>query len=211
MRSLIAALLLLFLATAGLLQAENSVPMTWQEFATRLQPLAGTHTVQAEYRQTRRLNALDFTFEIRGHLYQEQGQRLLWAAITPLHSVCVFEPESFRQWDAETNQVTTLSGNDMPWLKMLFQYQSNWLNGDLAALSQDFTITVLDQHTLQLVPKRQEFTMFFNLLEIRFRTEYDAIENITFKEKNGDSMIMEFFNIRNNQPIPAQIWELPPK
>ncbi|NLF93331.1 MAG: outer membrane lipoprotein carrier protein LolA [Oligosphaeraceae bacterium] len=210
MRSLIAALLLL-LAAAGQLQADNSVPKSWQEFAARLQPLAGTRTVQAEYRQTRRLQALDFTFEIRGHLYQEQGRRLLWAVNTPLHSVCVFEPESFRQWDAETNQITTLSGNDMPWLKMLFQYQNNWLNGDLAALARDFTIAVLDQHTLQLVPIRQEFTMFFNSLEIRFRTEYDAIENITFREKNGDSMIMEFFNIKNNQPIPAQIWELPPK
>lgn len=99
----------------------------------------------------------------------------------------------------------------MPWLKLLFEYQNSWLSGDLASLTADFKIEVVDSQALRLVPRRQEFTMFFSVIEIRFRKEFDAIEKITFSEKNGDFMTMEFFNIKNNQTIPEQIWVLPPK
>lgn len=204
MRYLIAVLL--FLITAGFSLADDL-----QAFSAKLAPLAGTRTVQAEYRQIRLLKSMNFTFEIRGHLYQEQGRRLLWAVSTPLHSVCIFEANSIRLWDAETNKVTTLSGNDMPWLKLLFEYQNSWLSGNLASLTADFEIEVADAQTLRLVPKRQEFTMFFSAIEIRFRKEFDAIEKLTFSEKNGDSMTIEFSNIKNNQTIPEQTWVLPPK
>lgn len=210
MRCLIIALLLI-LATVCRSQTDDATSMDWKAFSVKLQPLAGIRTVQAEYRQTRLLKSMDFTFEIRGHMSQEQGRRLLWAASTPLHSVCIFEADSFRQWDAETNKVTTLSGKDMPWLKLLFQYQSSWLSGDLATLTADFKMEVLDSQTLQLIPRRQEFTMFFSVIEIQFRKEYDAVAKITFNEQNGDSMTMEFFNIKNNQSIPEQVWVLPPK
>ena len=99
----------------------------------------------------------------------------------------------------------------MPWLKLLFDYQNSWLSGNLASLNADFEIEVTDAQTLRLVPKRQEFTMFFSAIEIRFRKEFDAIEKLTFSEKNGDSMTIEFSNIKNNQTIPEQTWVLPPK
>ena len=204
MRYLIAVLL--FLITACPALADDL-----QAFSAKLAPLAGIRTVQAEYRQIRLLKSMNFTFEICGHLYQEQGRRLLWAVSTPLHSVSIFEANSIRLWDAETNKVTTLSGNDMPWLKLLFEYQNSWLSGNLASLTADFEIEVADAQTLRLVPKRQEFTMFFSAIEIRFRKEFDAIEKLTFSEKNGDSMTIEFSNIKNNQTIPEQTWVLPPK
>ncbi len=209
MHYLIVVVWLLLIAPPAL--ADKTAAPSLAEFAAKLQPLTQNRTVQAEYRQNRNLKSMNFTFEIRGYMYQEHGRRLAWATSTPLRSVCIFSVDSFKQWDAETNKVTSLSASEMPWLKMIFEYQVKWLSGDLEALTADFTITPLDSHTLRLAPKRQEFTLFFSELEIRFRPGYDALEQILFREKNGDSMTLEFFNIKNNAAIPEQIWALPPK
>ncbi|NLE55046.1 MAG: outer membrane lipoprotein carrier protein LolA [Lentisphaerae bacterium] len=211
----IIALLLLcplsLLRAADTAVAATAAPPTLAEFAAWLRPLAAVRSVQAEYRQTRLLRSLNFSLSIHGHMAQEQGRRLLWATTSPMRSTCIFSEDSFQQWDAETGKVTSLSAADMPWLKVLFNCQKQWLSGDLDALATDFSIEPLDDHTLRLTPRRQEFQLFFTQIEMRFRPSYDAIARLVFSEKNGDSMQMDFFNIRNNEPIPEQLWMLPPK
>jgi len=211
----IIALLLLcplsLLRAADTAVAATAAPPTLAEFAAWLRPLAAVRSVQAEYRQTRLLRSLNFSLSIHGHMAQEQGRRLLWATTSPMRSTCIFSEDSFRQWDAETGKVTSISAADMPWLKLLFSCQKQWLSGDLDALAADFSIEPLDDHTLRLTPRRQEFQLFFTQIEMRFRPSYDAIARLVFSEKNGDSMQMDFFNIRNNEPIPEQLWMLPPK
>ena len=211
----IIALLLLcplsLLRAADTAVAATAAPPTLAEFAAWLRPLAAVRSVQAEYRQTRLLRSLNFSLSIHGHMAQEQGRRLLWATTSPMRSTCIFSEDSFQQWDAETGKVTSLSAADMPWLKVLFNCQKQWLSGDLDALAADFSIEPLDDHTLRLTPRRQEFQLFFTQIEMRFRPSYDAIARLVFSEKNGDSMQMDFFNIRNNEPIPEQLWMLPPK
>lgn len=211
----IIALLLLcplsLLRAADTAVAATAAPPTLAEFAAWLRPLAAVRSVQAEYRQTRLLRSLNFSLSIHGHMAQEQGRRLLWATTSPMRSTCIFSEDSFQQWDAETGKVTSLSAADMQWLKVLFNCQKQWLSGDLDALATDFSIEPLDDHTLRLTPRRQEFQLFFTQIEMRFRPSYDAIARLVFSEKNGDSMQMDFFNIRNNEPIPEQLWMLPPK
>jgi len=211
----IIALLLLcplsLLRAADTAVAATAAPPTLAEFAAWLRPLAAVRSVQAEYRQTRLLRSLNFSLSIHGHMAQEQGRHLLWATTSPMRSTCIFSEDSFQQWDAETGKVTSLSAADMPWLKVLFNCQKQWLSGDLDALATDFSIEPLDDHTLRLTPRRQEFQLFFTQIEMRFRPSYDAIARLVFSEKNGDSMQMDFFNIRNNEPIPEQLWMLPPK
>jgi len=208
---------LLLLCPLSLLRAADTAVAapptlaTLAEFAAWLRPLAAVRSVQAEYRQTRLLRSLNFSLSIHGHMAQEQGRRLLWATTSPMRSTCIFSEDSFQQWDAETGKVTSLSAADMPWLKVLFNCQKQWLSGDLDALATDFSIEPLDDHTLRLTPRRQEFQLFFTQIEMRFRPSYDAIARLVFSEKNGDSMQMDFFNIRNNEPIPEQLWMLPPK
>lgn len=195
----------------SLVGAETPAAPTLPEFIEKLRPLAKNRTVQAEYRQTRHLQALNFTLEITGFMCQEQGQRLLWASLTPLHSRCIFSAESLRQWDAETGKVLSVSTSDMPWLNLIFTCQTQWLSGNLEALTENFSIVPLDSQTLKLTPKQAELRLFFSEVEIRFSRPYDAVERLVFKEKNGDSMQIDFYNVKTNAPIPEQLWILPPK
>lgn len=212
MRCLITTIILLLLMT-GMLPAQtaSTEPPDWNAFAAQLKPLTENWSIQADYRQTRHLQSISFTFVIHGRMLQEPGRRLAWITTTPLHTVTIFTAKSFQQWDAETKQVTSISTADMPWLKMIFDYQSQWLSGNLEIMRQDFTMVPLDWQTLRLIPKQEAFTIFFQEIELRFRKDFAAIEKITFKERNGDFMVMDFTKVINNEPIPKETWNLPPK
>lgn len=205
-------LALLALATGGgnRLWAETTPPPTRAEWTAKLRPLALNRTVQADFVQTRHLRALDFTLTIRGRMAQEQGQRLAWITETPIRSVALFSHDAFRQWDGETGKVITVTAANMPWLRLIFTCQSHWLSGNLEALDADFAIASADAQTLRLTPRRDEFKLFFNSLEIRFTPAGDAVDRLLFLESQGDSMQIDFSQVRNNAPIPEHTWILPP-
>ena len=179
------------------------------EFAARLKPLAQNTTVQADYTQTRHFKDLDFDTVTTGTMAQEQGKRLAWKTIAPLKSTCIFTQDCFQFWDEETRRTTTLNASRYSWIKMIFQIQTNWINGDLAPLQKLFQIAPVDETTLQLIPLDQATKMFFTTISITFSKDYSAVEKVLFTEKTGDTITITFQNVRFNAPIPPDTWLLP--
>ena len=182
---------------------------TVEEFAARLKPMAQNTTIQAEYTQTRHFKELDFNAVTTGAMAQEQGKRLAWTTTTPLKSICIFTEDSFQFWDEETRRTTTLNASRYSWIKMIFQIQTNWINGDLAPLQKLFQIAPVDETTLQLIPLDQATKMFFTTISITFSKDYSAVEKVLFTEKTGDTITITFQNVRFNAPIPPDTWLLP--
>ncbi|MBP5670895.1 MAG: outer membrane lipoprotein carrier protein LolA [Victivallales bacterium] len=182
---------------------------TLEEFAEKLKPLAQNKSVQADFTQTRHLEDLDFDMVINGEFAQEAGSRLAWITKKPLHSICLITPQDMKFWDGETKKTTTLAANKYPWIQLIFKLQSQWMNGDLLALKQDFTIEIVDDHTIKLTPLATAIQMFFKEITIHFNAKYDAVENVVFKEKTDDLITLEFENVVNNQTIPEKTFQIP--
>lgn len=182
---------------------------TLDEFAARLKPLSQNTTVQADYTQTRHFKDLDFDAVTKGTMAQEQGKRLAWTTTTPIKSTCIFTQDSFKFWDEESKRTTSLNASRFPWIKMIFQLQTNWMNGDLAPLQKLFQLEIVDETTLRLTPLDQAAKMFFSTITITFSKDYSAVEKVLFLEKSGDTITITFDNVRFNAPIPPETWQLP--
>ena len=182
---------------------------TLEEFAEKLKPLAQNKSVQADFTQTRHLNDLDFDMVINGEFAQEAGSRLVWITTKPLHSICLITPQGMKFWDGETKKTTSLAVDKYPWIQLIFKLQSQWMNGDLLTLKQDFTIEVVDDHSIKLTPLATTIQMFFKEITIHFNAKYDAVENVVFKEKTDDLITLEFENVVNNQSIPEKTFQIP--
>ena len=182
---------------------------TLEEFAEKLKPLAQNKSVQADFTQTRHLEDLDFDMVINGEFAQEAGSRLAWITTKPLHSICLITPQDMKFWDGETKKTTTLAADKYPWIQLIFKLQSQWMNGDLLTLKQDFTIDIVDDHTIKLTPLATAIQMFFKEITIHFNAKYDAVENVVFKEKTDDLITLEFENVVNNQTIPEKTFQIP--
>ena len=202
MPSVIVTLLFVFILHAAALP-------TVEEFAYKLKPLSQNTTVQADYTQTRHFKDLDFDAVTKGTMAQEQGKRLAWTTITPLKSSCIFTKDSFKFWDEESKRTTSLNASRFPWIKMIFQLQTNWMNGDLAPLQKLFQLEIVDETTLLLTPLDQAAKMFFTTITITFSKDFSAVEKVLFLEKSGDTIMITFDNVRFNAPIPPKTWQLP--
>ena len=202
MPSVIVTLLFVFILHAAALP-------TVEEFAYKLKPLSQNTTVQADYTQTRHFKDLDFDAVTKGTMAQEQGKRLAWTTITPLKSTCIFTQDSFKFWDEEAKHTTSLNASRFPWIKMIFQLQTNWMNGDLAPLQKLFQLEIVDETTLLLTPLDQAAKMFFTTITITFSKDFSAVEKVLFLEKSGDTIMITFDNVRFNAPIPPETWQLP--
>ena len=182
---------------------------TLEEFAEKLKPLAQNKTVQADFTQTRHLNDLDFDMVINGEFAQEAGSRLAWITTKPLHSICLITPQDMKFWDGETKKTTTLAADKYPWIQLIFKLQTQWMNGDLLALKQDFTIEIVDDRSIKLTPLSAAIQMFFKEITIRFTPTFNAVENVVFKEKTDDLITLEFDNVVNNQTSPEKTFQIP--
>ena len=119
---------ILLLCMAALLTAEEPV---LEAFLLRLKPLGQSRTLLAQYTQTRHISDLDFDLVVKGSFAQEQDKRLAWLTETPLKSTCLFTRDSFRMWDAESGRVNTLNATKYPWIRMIFEMQSAWMNDNV--------------------------------------------------------------------------------
>ena len=170
-----------------------------EDFAAKLAPLAQNKTVQANFTQTRHLNDLDFDMVINGEFAQEAGSRLAWITTKPLHSICLITPQGMKFWDGDTKKTTSLSADKYPWIQLVFKLQSQWMNGDLLTLKQDFTVEIIDDHSIKLTPLAAAIQMFFKEITVRFNDNFSAVEKVVFREKTDDLITLIFNNVKNNQ------------
>lgn len=178
-------------------------------FLERLKPLAQNRTVQADYTQTRHFQDLDYDLTVTGSMAQEQGKRLAWLTEKPLKTACLVSADSLRLWDAETNRTTTLNAAKYPWIKLIFDLQNSWMNGNADTLTKLFTIRPLNDTTLSLTPADPAVTLFFTAVNVTFTADFTAVASVRFTEKSGDTITIAFHNVRNNATIPPAVWELP--
>ena len=83
------------------------------------------------------------------------------------------------------------------------------MNGDLLALKQDFTIDVVDDHSIKLTPLVAAIQMFFKEITIHFSSTFNTVEKVVFREKTDDLITLEFENVVNNQTIPEKTFQIP--
>ena len=199
-------ILLLLLCLAAFLLAEEPA---LEAFMMRLKPLGQSRTLLAQYTQTRHISDLDFDLVVKGSLAQEQDKRLAWMTEAPLKSVCLFTRDSFRMWDAESGRVNTLNAAKYPWIRMIFEMQSAWMNGNAEALKRTFALRVLDDHSLELTPISQGAALFFTRIVLTMAPDFQSVQKVVFTEKTGDTITLVFKNIQRNVPIPESTWRLP--
>ena len=92
---------------------------------------------------------------------------------------------------------------------MIFQLQTNWMNGDIAPLQKLFQLEITDDVTLCMTPLDQATKLFFSTITITFSEDFTTVRKVLFTEKTGDTIELVFKNTQYNAPIPPQTWRLP--
>ncbi len=171
---------------------------------------SGIETLRADFTQERELKALNATLTMRGSFALEHRKRMLWRVDSPLFSISIISAEELQQWDADSGKILRLSASYLPWLKLLFANLSGWMTADAELLAKEFAVSA-EGTRLLLVPKTSGIGSYIRRIELEFDDGFTLVRQAKFVETAGDTVTVTFTDTVRNQPIPEEIWLLPPR
>jgi len=169
-------------------------------------------TLQAEFTQTKQIALLRHSIVIAGELYMERKSgRLAWHVASPIRYSCLITDQSLTQWDIDSNQQVTLSVDRYPWLKVLSQNLKDWFSGNIQNMSSGFTTELAEKREMLMIPRPDNrIAEFIKSIKFHFTDDGSSVSRVIFTETNGDTTDILFKNIRINQPIPPEKWNVKP-
>ncbi len=197
---------LLASAVAAGAEKENVSPI---DTRTELQNI---ETLQAEFTQTKQIALLRHSVVITGELYMEKKNgRLAWHVASPIRYSCLITNQSLTQWDIDSNQQVTLSVDRYPWLKVLSQNLKDWFSGNFKNMSSGFTSETAGKNEMLMTPRPDNrIAEYIKSIKFYFADEGSSVSRVIFTEINGDTTDIIFKNIKINQPIPTEKWNVKP-
>ncbi|BFU61707.1 LolA family protein [Rodentibacter abscessus] len=174
-------------------------PIAWGfSQADLIQQLQKPQSVQGDFSQQRFLKSLIKPIVTTGKFTLVAQKGLLWQMEKPFASQMKVTSQGISQWNGSNWIAHTKMGQSEQ-----IQLFLGLLSGDISALSNqfDFSLTGSASHwQLFLKPNSLLMKQIFNQITI----EGDiAVNSIELKEKQGDRTLIQFENIRLNQPLPA--------
>ncbi|HBC86002.1 MAG TPA: hypothetical protein DCZ94_03520 [Lentisphaeria bacterium] len=174
--------------------------------------LQNIDTLQAEFTQTKQIALLRHSVVITGELYMEKKNgRLAWHIALPIRYSCVITDQSLTQWDIDSNQQVTLSVDRYPWLKVLSQNLKDWFSGNFKNMSSGFTSEIAGKNEMLMTPRPDNrIAEYIKSIKFHFADDSSSVSRVIFTEINGDTTDIIFKNIKINQAIPPEKWNVKP-
>ena len=172
--------------------------------------LKNIDTLQAEFTQTKQIALLNHRIVITGELCMDKKDgRMAWHVASPIRYSCVITNQSLTQWDIDSNQQITLSVDRYPWLKVLSQNLKDWFSGNFQDMSSGFTAEVAEGREMLMIPRPDNrIAEFIKSIRFYFAEDGSSVSRVIFTEVNGDTTEIAFANIKINQPIPPEKWNV---
>ena len=160
---------------------------------------SGTKTVQCSFLQERTLTIFSKPVLFKGKMLLSRPDKLRWENIDPIPSALVFSGDRGLRCNDDAPPVHFDLQTD-PVMKMVAEQIWTWADGDYERLKNKFSISLIDDHTIELIPAEATENV---IQAIRVTFERKTLQPITVEvlEKGGDSTKINFHDYLLNQPV----------
>jgi outer membrane lipoprotein-sorting protein len=198
--------------SAAVAHAPSDADADLNEVMVRLERrMAGIRSVQADFIQKKALSLLADVVTIEGRMALE-GDRFAWHVDTPVKYSLVVEGAVARQWDEETRRVRrdSLAGN--PVFQSVNRQLGHWFSGRYSALLKEYRAAVVagaPDWRLRFEPiAGTAAAKAVREVAVAFREDGRYIQRIEIVDQSGDRTSIEFSNVRVNEEVPPQTWQV---
>jgi outer membrane lipoprotein carrier protein len=195
--------------------APTSAPVkASMELISHLQTqLKTVSSIEADFVQEKQLSLLKHKLTIKGHFALLKPDKLIWIVREPVKYAIRIEGDEIRQWDEDTNKVQVIHLGGDPTFQAVNQQLQAWFMGDYKTLGDNYEADLLAEHPLQLAFRPKGDAMMSKVIkqiDLTFGKSEMYVDRMVIRESGGDVTTLQFLNTQLNQPIPKEIWEIPP-
>ena len=132
----------------------------------------------------------------------ETADSLLWAYTRPLASGFIYKNGRGALWEGSPEATRPANERESTVITAIIRNILDWISIDPAALRATYRLErpQADKPMLLLYPLRQSF---FARLEVTFADDLKSVRQLTFAERNGDTVRIAFNQTRVNEALPA--------
>lgn len=132
----------------------------------------------------------------------QPADSLLWAYTRPLASGFIYKNGKGALWEGSPEATRPANERESSVITAIIRNILDWISIDPAALRATYRLErpQADKPMLQLYPLRQSF---FAKLEVTFAEDLKSVRQLTFTERNGDTVRIIFKQTRVNEALPA--------
>jgi hypothetical protein len=177
----------------------NATPAAGQQLTPLLAQIEQTKVIQAEFVQTKTLQALKHPLRTSGRLVVVRGQGVLWQIDRPYRATYLIATDSVLEIGADGSR-RIRKAREVPALAQTGQVFQAIFQGDTRALEAYFEVRIqsgASRWQVDLTPKPM-LTRFLKAISARGGRFLDAID---IEEGGGDTTHIEFRNTLLDAPI----------
>jgi len=203
----------IFILVFGILVAKfsfatNDVNYVLAELEANMSKLK---TLDTKFRQIKRLSVFKKDLEILGNIFLQKPNLLSWVVLNPIKFKMVIDGNSMKQRNENSKNIQTISTKNNPAFEMAISQMKIWFSGAYKRLVDDYNISVVEKSPLKLkfVPfDNNPAKNYISEVIISFRIDKKYIKKIEIFEKNGDSMMISFYDTLINSDIDSDVWNI---
>ncbi len=174
--------------------------------------------VYTTFTQEKKITVLSQPLLSQGYMCMQKGsgeqkERLVWAYTKPQMSGFAAVGDENFHWNGPLQQgqkPKRAQGPEAMALKTVSEHIRAWVQVNPEHITRLYTVqSVMEEgvHILILQPKQKQ--NFFERLKVKLSPSLDGVQELTFLEKNGDSMRISFALPQRNAPLPAACFIVP--
>ena len=162
-----------------------------QQLTARLSQLS---SYQADFEQTIFGDEDIVLQQTKGIIQVKRPGKLFWQTTEPWAQSIVSDGETLWRYDADLEQVVI-----QPFNAQLSQTPTMLLSGEIDSLNEQYDVAMLGE-SYTLTPKATD--NLFETLTLEF--DSDQLTRMSFLDSLGQTTIIQFRNIRINEPVPDE-------
>lgn len=166
--------------------------------------MSSLHSVYLEFAQERHLKLFNEPLKSEGVMLMERPNQIRWETTAPYQSILLGNDKSVAQFERTDNQWKKLKLGFPEMLKRVMQQMSLMHQGQIDALTRDFTVSVATGSVavVTLVPKDKTVREMLASLEIRMKPDLSATREVVMNEPSGEFTKIIFQRERRDVKFP---------
>lgn len=192
----------------GMTSAAPGEQLTMQKIEESLKKI---RTFEADFTQRTKYAIMKGELVCTGKNYIRRNPfGLAWKIKTPLNYAVMLTDTELLQYDAETGKNVSMGIKGSPVLSVASKVYQSLLTGNLKVFEGE-SETVIDQaaKTVTVTPQNTaKLGKYVKSIQFAFSHDLRYVERIQINERGGNVSRISFSNVKVNETLPADAWDL---
>lgn len=172
---------------------------------------AETEALSSRFVQEKNLSIFSEKLRSQGRFVFQRPDRLRWELLTPVASGFVLQGAEGERWNSLSREKSRFSVESDPIMGMIAQQLLAWARVDIDWLETRYQLELqsCEPVSLRLYPRDPGEADFIDYLQIRFASDRRHVAEVLMVEKEGDSTLLTFSDVKINTELPADTFVAP--